>query len=96
MVNHAQNTHFPLAMASVGQAVRLIHIDAGKKLTHRLNELGLTPGVELIIVQAAGGPLLVAVRDSRVALGRGMAHKILVTHAELNDVPKQSGVGTVQ
>ncbi len=71
-------TILPLSMASIGQSVRLKRIGAGRKLTHRLMELGLTPGVELTIVQDSGGPLLVSVRDSRVALGRGMAHKLTV------------------
>ncbi len=68
----------PLSMATIGQTVRLININAGKRLTHRLTELGMTPGTELTILQDAGGPLLLSVRDSRVALGRGMAHKMLV------------------
>jgi Fe2+ transport system protein FeoA len=73
-----QLSGMPLAMAPVGQAMRLLAIDAGQRLTHRLTELGLTPGVELMIVQDSGGPLLLAVRDSRVAVGRGMAHKMRV------------------
>lgn len=68
----------PLTMVPAGQPVRLLGIDAGPRLTHRLSELGLTPGVELLIVHDSGGPLLLAVRDSRVAVGRGMAHKIRV------------------
>ncbi len=70
---------FSLAMTAVGETVRLVHIDTGKKLKHRLTELGLTAGVEITVVQHNGGPLLVAVRDSRVAIGQGMAHKMRVT-----------------
>jgi ferrous iron transport protein A len=70
---------FSLAMTAVGETVCLVHIDAGKKLKHRLTELGLTPGVKVTVVQHNGGPLLVAVRDSRVAIGQGMAHKMRVT-----------------
>ncbi|MCA9927819.1 MAG: ferrous iron transport protein A [Anaerolineales bacterium] len=69
---------FPLSMATIGQTVQLININAGKRLTHRLIELGMTPGIHLRILQDAGGPLLLSVRDSRVALGRGMAQKLLV------------------
>jgi ferrous iron transport protein A len=67
-----------LTQTAVGQTVRLVHIEAGQRLRHRLTELGLTPGVALTIIQDDGGPLLVAVRESRVALGRGMAEKIRV------------------
>jgi ferrous iron transport protein A len=70
---------FPLAMATVGEQVRLESIHGGENLIHRLTALGLTPGVELSIVQDSGGPLLVSVRDSRIALGRGMAHKVMVS-----------------
>ncbi len=67
-----------LTQTAVGQTVRLIDIAAGKTVRHRLTELGLTPGVALTLVQDNGGPLLVAVRESRVALGRGTAEKIWV------------------
>ena len=77
-LNNTESQSFPLAMTAVGETVRLVHIDAGKKLKHRLTELGLTPGVEVTVVQHNGGPLLVAVRDSRVAIGQGTAHKMRV------------------
>lgn len=72
-------TQFPLAMVSVGEKVRLASVRGGEKLIHRLTALGLTPGVELSIIQDSGGPLLVSVRDSRIALGRGMAQKVMVS-----------------
>ena len=65
-------------MATPGQPVRLVRIAAGRKLVHRLTELGLTPGVVFEVLHDHGGPLLLAVRNSRLALGRGMASKILV------------------
>ena len=78
---NSENSSFPLTMAVRGQLVRLTKIMAGRKLTHRLTELGLTPGVNLEVLHDHGGPLLLAVRDSRLALGRGMASKILVETA---------------
>lgn len=68
----------PLSMAATGQPLRLIAVQTEHKLIHRLAELGLTPGVELTVVQDAGGPLLVAVRGSRIAIGRGIAHLVQV------------------
>jgi Fe2+ transport system protein FeoA len=48
-------------------------------MTRRLTSLGFTPGVEVYMVQNFGlGPLIVLVRGTRVALGRGEAHKIQV------------------
>jgi ferrous iron transport protein A len=73
-----ENTLYPLTMAKRGQPVRLAKITSGRKLTHRLTELGLTPGVAFEVLHDHGGPLLLAVRDSRLALGRSMASQILV------------------
>ena len=73
---------FPLAMAVVGEPVRVESVNGGEKLIRRLTALGLTPGVNLSIVQDNGGPLLISVRDSRLALGRGMAQKVMVSVSE--------------
>lgn len=62
-----------------GQRARLVRIQGGHRVIHRLSELGLTPGVEIeVLHRNNGGPLLLAVRDTRLALGRGMADKVLV------------------
>ncbi|MCP5099843.1 MAG: ferrous iron transport protein A [Chloroflexi bacterium] len=68
----------PLSMANVGEKLQLVDIRTCRTLTHRLAELGLTHGVTLKIVQNSGGPLLISVRGSRIAIGRGMAHKLQV------------------
>ena len=53
---------------------------AGQALTSRLATLGFTPGTELVMLQNYGwGPVIVQVRDARIALGRGEARKIHVT-----------------
>lgn len=75
---------FPLAMATVGEDVRLERIHGGRKFRRRLSAMGLTPGVELSIVQEGGGPLIVSVRDSRIALCRGMTHKVMVSLVDSN------------
>lgn len=51
----------------------------GRELTSRLTSLGLTPGADLEVIQNYGhGPLIVNVRGTHVALGRGEARKLLV------------------
>ncbi len=75
---HQVNGKIPLTMVSPGERVKLVEVTAGHGARRRLTELGLIPGVELSVVQNKGGPLLLAVHDSRLALGRGMAHKITV------------------
>jgi len=70
----------PLTMAPPGEDIKLVAIHGGQRIRKRLADLGLTPGTILRVVQAdAWGPLIVAFKDdARLALGRGMAHKIMV------------------
>ena len=46
----------------------------------RLMDLGLTPGTKVTVVKSAPfhGPLEILVRNTRLALGRGMAERIFV------------------
>ena len=66
----------PLTRLRVGQPACLVCVQGDPRQRRRLAELGLTPGVEMRVLQNRGGPLLVSVRDSRLALGRGMAERI--------------------
>ena len=51
----------------------------GRLETNRLASLGLTPGAHVDMNQNYGrGPLIVLVRGTRVALGRGEAAQIFV------------------
>jgi len=82
---------YPLSMTAVGERVYLDSILGGEKINRRLTALGLTPGVELSIVQDTGGPLLISVRDSRIAIGRGMAQKIMVSQIAENTILSLGG-----
>jgi len=76
MDNHC----IPLAMATPGELVTVKEIRAGGGLQRRLADMGLTPGVQLKVINIqTSGPVLIDLRGSRVALGRGIAHKIAVT-----------------
>jgi Fe2+ transport system protein FeoA len=50
------------------------------RFAKRLSDLGLTPGTKVTVIKSAPfhGPLEVSVRGSRLAIGRGMASRILV------------------
>lgn len=77
----------PLARCPKGHPACLRCVDADHCVALRLMELGMTPGVELQVVQD-GGPLLVAVRGSRVALGRDLAENVWVELRPLADPGK--------
>ncbi len=61
----------------------ILSFSSGRLETIRLASLGFTPGAQVSMAQNYGrGPLIVTVRGTRVALGRGEAAQILVAPAE--------------
>ena len=68
----------PLTMLSPGRRGRVIAMQGGRGLKHRLAEMGLSIGAEVVLVRFGGGPVVVEVRGTRLMLGRGMAHRIMV------------------
>lgn len=68
-----------LSAVRTGETVEIREMQGGQSFLSRLATLGFTPGAHLQVVQNYGhGPIIVRVRDTRVALGRGEANKILV------------------
>ncbi len=52
----------------------------GRGLLRRLMDLGLTKGCVFEVVQSGGsGPVLIGVRGTRIAVGKNLACRILVT-----------------
>jgi ferrous iron transport protein A len=59
--------------------VTLISITGGRGIRSKLYSMGLVPGVKLTVLNRNGtGPIMVAVKDSMLAIGHGMAEKIIV------------------
>ena len=53
--------------------------DRGHRLEHRLNYMGLVPGEQLRVVQnTAPGPMIIAVKGSRLCLSRGVAFRLMM------------------
>lgn len=75
---------FPLTFATRGETVVLVEIRAGERLRRRLAELGLHVGMNVRLVKGdASGTVILAVHnDGRLAIGRGMAQKIMVKRFE--------------
>jgi Fe2+ transport system protein A len=73
-----------LAQLSSGRRAVVAGLDGGRRLLARMVSLGFVPGVEVVMVQNPGrGALIVQIREARVALGRGEAHRILIAPARL-------------
>jgi len=68
----------PLAMLRQGESACIKEIVGGKTAKGKLTDLGFVSGKTVKIYRSSGGPLIVGLGDNRVALGRGMAHKVIV------------------
>ncbi|MBN2305777.1 MAG: ferrous iron transport protein A [Anaerolineae bacterium] len=87
MMHHRPNqSTMTLSMVAPGETVELVQIKECARLRRRLADLGLNVGLPVRVVQNHHrGPIIVAVReDSRLAIGRGMAHNIRVCPCQDN------------
>jgi len=75
-----------LAMICPGSSVRLVSILGGRCIRKRLADLGMNTGDILSVVQSDPcGPMILKVKESRLAIGRGVAHRILVESLDVQD-----------
>jgi len=70
---------FPLNMVIEGEKVKIVSIIGGKNLIKRLLALGLIEEIEMqVLHKQPGNGVVVACGETRLALGLGMAQKIMV------------------
>lgn len=68
----------PLTMANAGEP-NIIKRVGGKEETRKfLENLGFVTGGTVTVVSETGGNMIVNVKDSRVAIGKDMANKIMI------------------
>lgn len=68
----------PLTMVNAGEP-NVIRKVGGKEETRRfLENLGFVAGGVVTVISEIGGNMIVNVKDSRVAIGKDMANKIMV------------------
>ena len=75
-----QNEQLTLAEMRTGQAGTLVGIMGGHGLIRRLDALGIRPGRKVTKLSSTlfRGPIILRVNSTQVAVGFGMARKIIV------------------
>ncbi|MQM72509.1 MAG: ferrous iron transport protein A [Eubacteriaceae bacterium] len=68
----------PLSLAELNQEYTIKFIRGNDKIMKHMNDLGFVVGATVKPVQKLGGNLIVAIKDSRVAIDESMANKIIV------------------
>ncbi len=68
----------PLGMARAGDVNIIRRITGKDEVRQRLAELGFVVGEEVTVVSENGGNLILSIKDSRVALDKSMAMRVIV------------------
>ena len=71
----------PLTMAKVGEPNTIKRIGGREETKKFLENLGFVTGGVVTVVSEISGNMILNVKDSRVALGKDMANKIMLMHA---------------
>ena len=68
----------PLSYAEIGQSQIIKRIGGSPEVKKHLEDLGFCVGGEISVVNTLGGNLSVNVKESRVAVSKELANKIMI------------------
>ena len=68
----------PLIMADPGEENIIRRVGGSPEMKKHLEDLGFTAGSNVTVMNTIGGNLIVKIKESRVAISREMASKIMV------------------
>ena len=68
----------PLTMANVGESFIIKKITGKDDVRQHLAELGFVVGTSVMVLSSISGNLIIQVKDSRVALDKTMASRIII------------------
>ena len=69
----------PLALASAGEEGVIRRVSGLPEMKKHLEHLGFVVGTAVTVINTLGGNLIVNVKDTRVAISREMAQKIMIS-----------------
>ena len=73
----------PLSLATMGKKYKVIRINGRDEQKRHLKNLGFVEGETVQIANELEGNLIIAVKDSRIALSKEMSNRIVVE--EINE-----------
>ena len=68
----------PLTFAKEGEATSIKKVGGKEDIRQFLENLGFVVGAAVTVISTSGGNLIVNIKDSRVAIGKDMASRIIV------------------
>ena len=68
----------PLSMAVIGEKKRGIKVGGKDEVRRFLQNLGFVEGAEITVVSELSGNMIINVKDTRIAIDKSMANRIMV------------------
>ncbi len=68
----------PLTMADLGRENVVRRVGGSPQVRRHLEELGFTAGGTVTVVASLGGNIIVKVKESRIAISKEMAQRIMI------------------
>lgn len=68
----------PLTLAKEGEPVSIKKVGGKEDVRQFLENLGFVTGAAITVISTVGGNLIVNIKDSRIAIGKDMASRIMV------------------
>ena len=68
----------PLILADAGEEAIIKRVGGNPEMKKHLEDMGFTVGGAVTVMNTIGGSLIVKIKESRVAISREMAAKIMV------------------
>ena len=68
----------PLTLAQTGEEQIIRKVGGSQELKQHLGDMGFVPGGSVTVVSAIGGNVIIRIKESRIAISREMAQKIMI------------------
>ena len=68
----------PLTLVSPGEENIIRQVSGSQEVKKHLSDMGFVPGGSVTVISVMGGNVIVNVKESRIAISREMAQKIMV------------------
>lgn len=68
----------PLSLAGLGEENIIKKVGGKPEVKKHLENLGFVPGGNVLVISEIGGDMIVNVKESRVAISKEMAGKVMV------------------
>jgi ferrous iron transport protein A len=68
----------PLTLAQTGEEQIIRKVGGSQELKQHLGDMGFVPGGSVTVISAIGGNVIVRIKESRIAISKEMAQKIMI------------------